>query len=102
MKKNITFLHENFLNRLTFKLSIAYFVFVLATAGASLTFHLSMKFSIDSVNRGIQSGKIVVDDFANGQVLMVLVKEFHYNRTQYENYLYPNLNTYISELLVNM
>jgi hypothetical protein len=56
VKKKITFQHENFLNGVTFRLSIAYLVFVLATAGASLAFHLSLKLSIDRIAHSISSG----------------------------------------------
>jgi hypothetical protein len=83
VKKNLTLLHHNFLNRLTFKLSIAYLVFVLVTAGASLTFHLSLNTSVNGINQAISSGISAIDDFASGQVLTLLVKEYYFNATNY-------------------
>jgi len=49
VKKNLKLLQENFLNSLTIKLSIAYIVFVLITAGASLAFHLTLKMSCSNI-----------------------------------------------------
>lgn len=95
---------------LTFKLSIAYLLFVLATASASLSFHLSVKVSVDNIFSAIQSGNLIVRDFTNAQVLMILVKEKYYDKVcdtillqvNYEQNLYPNLSSYISEILLRL
>ena len=80
VKKNKVIKNTNFLSRLTLKLSLAYLCFVLATASASLAFHLMFKASVDSLKSAIEGGQLIVNDFSNSQVLMILVKEQYYDQ----------------------